>query len=117
MRMAKIPSSDAHDLIPELLRLDFVNRHAKISKEGDYRLVPILDSAMDEICARGYEIVEGDAHSRDRTPPQVRIRNALSDLPEDVLCQLPMRWETVGDIVIIKLHPSADPYRFRIGVR
>ena len=115
MKMAKIPSSEAHDLIPELLRKDMVNRHAKISKEGDFRLVPILDSALEEICARGYEVVEGDAHSRDRTPPQVRIRNALSDLPEDVLDCLPMRWESVGDIIIIKLDHSADPYKERIG--
>jgi tRNA wybutosine-synthesizing protein 2 len=116
MKMAKIPSSEAHDLIPEFLRMDMVNRHAKISKDGDFRLVPVLDSALDEIRVRGYEIVEGDAHSRDRTPPQIRIKNALSDLPDTVLDLLPMRWEYVGDIIIIKLDRSADPYKDRIGM-
>ena len=115
MRMARIPSSDAHDTIPRLMRMDVVNRHAKISKDGDYRLVPILDDAVDTIISMGFEVTDGEAHSRDRTPPQVRIRNALSDLPEDVLSELPMKWEYVGDIAIIKLRPSADPYKARIG--
>lgn len=115
MRMARIPSSEAHHLIPQLLREERVNRHAKISKDGDFRLVPILDSSIQYMCSRGYEIVEGDAHSRDRTPPQTRIRASLSDLPDDVLDRLPMGWETVGDIVIIKLDASADPYKGVIG--
>ena len=115
MKLARIPSSEAKDTIPELLREDLVDRHAKISKDGDYRLVPILDSSKDRIMELGYQIVEGEAHSRDRTPPRERILRDLSDLPEDVLAHLPMKWEYVGDIVILKLHPSADPYVSRIG--
>ncbi len=99
-----------------MLRLDLVDRHAKISKDGGYRLVPILDSAVPDVERMGYAIVEGTAHSRDRTPPQERILSALSDLPPEVLSELPMKWEYVGDIVIIKLRPSADPYKERIGI-
>ncbi|MBP5394333.1 MAG: class I SAM-dependent methyltransferase family protein [Candidatus Methanomethylophilaceae archaeon] len=115
MKLARIPSSEAKDTIPELLRMDLVDRHAKISKDGSYRLVPILDSSEDRIREMGYDIVDGEAHSRDRTPPQERILRDLSDLPEEVLAHLPMKWEYVGDIVILKLHPSADPYTSRIG--
>ncbi len=115
MKLARIPSSEAKDTIPQLLRMDLVDRHAKISKDGDHRLVPILDSSVDRIREMGFEIVDGEAHSRDRTPPQERILRDLSDLPEDVLAHLPMKWEYVGDIVILKLHPSADPYVSRIG--
>ena len=63
----------------------------------------------------GYEVIDGSAHSRDRTPPQERILNELSDLPREVLDELPMKWEYVGDIVIIKLRESAEPYKGRIG--
>lgn len=63
----------------------------------------------------GYEVIDGSAHSRDRTPPQERILNELSDLPREVLDELPMKWEYVGDIVIIKLRGSAEPYKGRIG--
>ena len=114
-KLARIPSSEAKDRIPELLGKDLVDRHAKISKDGSFRLVPILDSSVSAIEAMGYEVVDGTAHSRDRTPPQERILSALSDLPEDVLRGLPMRWEYVGDIVIIKLPDSAEPYKGRIG--
>ena len=63
----------------------------------------------------GYDVIDGSAHSRDRTPPQERILNELSDLPREVLDELPMKWEYVGDIVIIKLRGSAEPYKERIG--
>ena len=95
--------------------MDLVDRHAKISKDGDTRLVPIPDSAVPVIQSMGYEVIDGSAHSRDRTPPQERILNELSDLPREVLDELPMKWEYVGDIVIIKLRESAEPYKGRIG--
>ena len=63
----------------------------------------------------GFDITDGEAHSRDRTPPQERILKDLSDLPKDVLLALPMRWEYVGDIAIIRLEDSAEPYKMRIG--
>lgn len=115
MKLAVIPSKEAGTTIPRLMREELVNRHAKISKDAEYRYVPILDSAIDTIKSYGYEIREGDAHSRDRTPPQERILSDLSDLPKEVLEELPMKWEYVGDIAIIKLKPSADPYKKRIG--
>ena len=77
--------------------------------------MPILDTSVSAVEAMGYEVTEGTAHSRDRTPPQERILAELHDLPEDVLAGLPMKWEYVGDIVIIKLPEAADPYRERIG--
>lgn len=115
MKLAVVPVSEAGDTIPRLIHEDLVDRHAKISRGDGCRLVPILDSAIDTIRGYGYEIRDGDAHSRDRIPPQKRILADLSDLPEDVLSELPMKWEYVGNIVILKLKPSADPYLSRIG--
>ena len=115
MKLAKIPVSEASETIPRLMRMDLVNRNAKISKGDGCRLVPIIEGKEREIESMGYELVEGFAHSRDRTPPQERILADLADLPEDVLKELPMRWEFVGDIVIIRLEDSAEPYKDRIG--
>lgn len=115
MRLAKIPVSEASETIPKLMRLDLVNRNAKISKGDGCRLVPILEGKEDTVVSMGYELVEGTAHSRDRTPPQERILSDLSDLPKDVLDGLPMRWEYVGSIIIIRLEGSAEPYKERIG--
>ncbi len=115
MKLAKVPVSEASETIPRLMRLDVVNRNAKISKGEGCRLVPILQDKEDEVRKMGFELIEGSAHSRDRTPPQERILSDLSDLPKDVLDSLPMRWEYVGNIVIIRLEDSAEPYKKRIG--
>jgi len=115
MKLAQIPVSEASETIPRLLRMDLVNRNAKISKGEGCRLVPILEGKEDIVREMGYVLVEGTAHSRDRTPPQERILADLSDLPKDVLDGLPMRWEYVGSIVIIRLEDSAEPYKKRIG--
>ena len=115
MKLAKVPVSEASETIPRLMRLDVVNRNAKISKGEGCRLVPILQDKEDEVRKMGFELIEGSAHSRDRTPPQERILSDLSDLPKDVLDSLPMRWEYVGNIVIIRLEDSAESYKKRIG--
>ena len=115
MKLAKVPVSEASETIPRLMRLDVVNRNAKISKGEGCRLVPILQDKEDEVRKMGFELIEGSAHSRDRTPPQERILSDLSDLPKDVLDSLPMRWEYVGNIVIIRLEDNAEPYKKRIG--
>jgi tRNA wybutosine-synthesizing protein 2 len=115
MKLAKVPVSVASETIPRLMRMDVVNRNAKISKGDGCRLVPILDGKEDIVREMGFELVEGSAHSRDRTPPQERILKDLADLPKEVLDALPMRWEFVGDIAIIRLEDNAEPYKARIG--
>ena len=115
MKLARISSSVAADTIPLMLREDLVDRHTKISKDGDFRLVPILDEMVPEALAKGYTLVDGSAHSRYRMPPQERILQDLADLPEDVKADLPMKWEYVGSIAILKLAHNADPYLERIG--
>ena len=115
MRLAKVPVSEASEIIPLFMRMDLVNRNAKISKGDGCRLVPIAEGKEGIVEGMGYEITEGPAHSRERIPPQQRILSALSDLPEEVLSSLPMRWEYVGSIAIIRLDPSAEPYKERIG--
>ena len=70
---------------------------------------------MKSMDCTGETVVDGTAHSRYRVPPQQRIAEALSDLPEDVRSRLPMKWEHVGSILIIRLDRSADPYLGRIG--
>ena len=113
--LAMVPVEEASETIPRLIRMGVVNTNAKISKGDGCRLVPILEDKIQTVRDMGYSFTEGEAHSRDRTPPQERIRMSLKDLPEDVLNALPDKWEYVGDIVIIRLDPSAEPYKKRIG--
>ena len=118
MKMAKqvrIRSSEAADVIPYLTGMGLVDRSAKISKDGDCRLVPIVPGTEDELVRMGYEITEGPAYTMERRKPQERILNELSELPEDVLRALPMKWEFVGDIVTLKLDERCLPYKETVG--
>ena len=111
---ARIPTDEAGPSIRELMDRGFVDLHAKISKDGMYRYVPILPKHVDEVASEGYEMAEGDAHTLDRRSPQERIRDALSGHPE-LVGILPDRWEFVGDIVIVKMDPRCSPYGKMIG--
>ena len=115
MKQARISSSKASDVIPYLMELGFVDRSAKISREGDSRLVPITYGREDELIGMGYEVTEGPAYTMERRKPQERILNMLSDLPEDVRSVLPMKWEYVGNVVILKFDEKCLPYKKRIG--
>jgi len=114
-KMARIRSSDASDVIPYLMEMHLIDTSAKISKEGDLRLVPIVSGKEDEIARMGFELTEGAAYTMERRKPQERILNELSDLPKEVLSSLPTKWEYVGDVVIIKIDETCSPYKERIG--
>lgn len=110
----RIPTEDAGPRIRELMDRGVVDLHAKISKDDEYRYVPILPEHIETLVGEGYETVEGEAHTLDRRSPQERIREALSDHP-DILDILPDHWEFVGDIVIVKMGPRCMPYGRLIG--
>lgn len=114
MRYVKIPSPKASDVISELMGRDVVDRHSKIRRSNGFRYIPILPEFVHSLESE-YEMVECDSYERSRASPQVRIRNALSDIPEDVLNELPTKWEFVGDIAILKGNVP-DDLKERIGM-
>lgn len=111
---AKIPTHDAGPVIRDLMDRGLVDLHAKISKDSEYRYVPILPEFVDTVRSEGYETMDGEAHTLDRRSPQERIREALSGYPE-IADIVPDHWEFVGDIVIIKMDPRCRPYGKLIG--
>ncbi len=113
--IAKIPADEAGPVIRDLMGRGMVDIHAKISKEGGFRMVPILPEFVHEVEAMGYPIGEGDAHTLDRRSPQERIAVELGDIPE-LVGNLPEHWEIIGDIVILKLDVVCEPYLDRIGM-
>lgn len=111
---AKIPESEASAVIPKLIKEGTVDRTAKISKEKGFRLVPILPEKVIEV-SQTYEICETESHTLERLTPQEQILHRLSGLPESVSEKLPMKWESVGDVVILKLDGNATDHREKIG--
>lgn len=112
---AKIPISEASEVIPNFLRLELIDRSAKISKAAGFRLVPVVEGSEDRFIEAGYELTEGPAYTLERRSPQERIMEDLFDLPDDIRSLLPMKWEYVGNIVVLKMDMKCDPYRERIG--
>ncbi|MCL1905359.1 MAG: class I SAM-dependent methyltransferase family protein, partial [Methanomassiliicoccaceae archaeon] len=115
MRLARIPNDKASDMIPKLISSGIADPSAKILKQGDERLVPVLDGRENDLKEMNIEVIDGDAFKRETRGPQKRINERLGHLPEDVLGTLPSRWEFVGDIVILRMNDNAIPYRNEIG--
>lgn len=115
MRLAKVPVGEAASAVPALKAEGAVDTYAMIRRSGGFKLVPLLPEGVPIAERLGFGVIEGDARSDDRTSPHERIRRSLADLPQDVVGGLPVKWEYVGDIVIIKLADAARPYLDRIG--
>ena len=110
----RLPADSAGPTIRMLMDSGKVDIHAKISKEGGYRYVPILPEYVESLVLEGYDAVEGEAHTLDRRSPQERIHEILSANPE-IEGIIPDRWEFVGDIVIVKMDPRCRPFAEEIG--
>ena len=112
MKYVRIRSEDASAEIDRLMEMDVVDRNAKIRKTETHRMIPILPGNEDRL--KGYEIIEDKHYSRERKSPQEKVRLALNDIPKDILEKLPMKWEYVGDIAILKMDVP-DEYKEHIG--
>ena len=111
---ARLPTEEAGPVIRDLMSKDYVDLHAKIGKDADYRYVPILPEHIDNVRAMGLDTIEGDAHTLDRRSPQEKIHDILESYGElDGI--IPEKWEYVGDIVIVKMDPRCEPYKDLIG--
>ena len=111
---AKLPSTEAGPIIRDLMSKEYVDLHAKIGKDDDFRYVPILPEHLGDVKAMGLDTMEGDAHTLDRRSPQEKIHDILVSYPE-LEGIIPEKWEYVGDIVIVRMDPRCDPYKELIG--
>ncbi|HKM08999.1 MAG TPA: class I SAM-dependent methyltransferase family protein [Candidatus Methanomethylophilaceae archaeon] len=111
---AIVPEESASQTIPELIRSGVADRSARISKKGKSRLVPIVPDRIDDVKGR-FELCETESHTLERLAPQERIRYTLGHLPYEITKLLPMRWEFVGDVAIIKLPDDCIEFKDEIG--
>jgi len=68
------------------------------------------DAAVDDL---GGNAVDRDFEAE--TPPIPRYRDRLTGLPEAVRRELPRAFDVVGEIVLVRLRPSAEPHGAAIG--
>lgn len=110
---AMVPEDVASHVIPEMISSGIVDRSAKISKKGKFRLVPITSEHLDTVTK--FRLCEAEAHSLERMTPQERILKKLAHFNSDMLRSLPMKWEFVGDVAIIKLSENFIDHKNEIG--
>ena len=115
MKLAKVSNSAASEMIPSLVSKGIADPTAKICKGTDSRFVPLCPGREKEAEDMGLEILDGNAFKRGMRSPQSRISERLAHLPCDVRKALPMKWEFVGDIVILRMNENSVPYRKEIG--
>ncbi|MDR0778827.1 MAG: class I SAM-dependent methyltransferase family protein [Methanomassiliicoccaceae archaeon] len=115
MKLAKVPNEEASETIPFLISEGIADPGAKICKGTDARFVPICEGREPDVIRMGLMIIDGEAFKRGTKSPQNRITERLAHLPDGVRKELPMRWEFIGDVVILRLHDNAAPYRTEIG--
>jgi len=115
IRLAKVPNGTASETIPMLISEGLADPGAKICKGEDSRYVPISAGSEGRIRSMGLEVIDGEAFRRETRSPQNRIRERLAHLPKEVFDVLPMRWEFVGDVIVIRLHDIMIPHGKEIG--
>ena len=114
-KLVKVPNATASETIPMLISKGMADPGAKICKGDNVRYVPIFGEREEDVKRMGLEVIDGNAYRRETRTPQNRIKRKLAHLPEDVVDVLPMRWEFVGDVVVIRLHDNMIPYGKEIG--
>jgi len=115
MKLAKVPNEKASESIPFLISEGLADPSLKICKGDGVRYVPLSGGRENEVSAMGFEVVDGNAFGRETRSPQNRIKERLDHLPADVIDLLPMRWEFIGDIAILRMHENSKPYKKEIG--
>jgi len=115
MKLAIIPNEAASETIPILIAKGMVDPGAKIAKGEGVRYVPLLEGREDDVKRMNIYVIDGDAFKRGNRSPQNRIKERLAHLDYDLIEKLPMRWEFVGDIAIVRLHDDLVPYGKEIG--
>jgi tRNA (guanine37-N1)-methyltransferase len=92
----KVPRGEAEFTRKKLLSLGLLDISRRIRGEGGYIYLPIKGEATD----LGFETVEQDLEEREVAETDYR---ALVDAPSDVRERLPVSFDVIGDVAIVRL--------------
>ncbi|MCK4265878.1 MAG: class I SAM-dependent methyltransferase family protein [Thermoplasmata archaeon] len=110
LRVERTRTEEARLIVSEGGILD---KHHRIVEEGDFVEIPLLRAPgtelWDELLKLGAELIDEHTYAWRETfkRPFKDILNAI-DLPEEKKELLPRRWELLGGVVILKVHPQLE---------
>jgi tRNA (guanine37-N1)-methyltransferase len=92
----KVPRGEAEFIRKKLLALDALDISRRIRGEGEFILLPLKDEVPD----LEYEAVERDLEPRELAETDYR---ALVDAPPGLRDRLPVSFDVIGDVAIVRL--------------
>lgn len=102
----RVPKREGENVRTRLLDDGVLDISYRISAEDDCLLLPVL------IPVEGYELVERELRAQDRPVGDYR---SLLDLPDGLGELLPISFDVVGDVGMIKVPEELTAYREQIG--
>lgn len=111
MRALAVPKDEADGVKDRLNRRRQLDLEWRPGREGDTVLLPLSgENPFPE-----YEVVEADLLPQDRhRPPQERIAEMV-DIPDGLKALLPVKYERLGHVLVIRLPEPLLPYRKAIA--
>ncbi len=106
VRCIRVPKRDGESVRTRLLEEGILDASFRIGSDGDSLLMPVL------IPVEGFECEEADLRPQDR--PVGDYRHLLS-LPDGLSELLPISFDVVGDVGMIKVPDELSSYRREIG--
>ncbi len=116
MRVVAVPAPRAEDMRQALHRLGIVDRTVRMAKRGGDVLIAVTAEPPRDLLVRGARL-EDSAPLTPRLParnPQeeLRARFRRYRVPREFA---PMKWERLGDVIVLRLADAARDYGDRIG--
>ena len=106
VKCIRVPKREGESVRTMLLDEGILDVSYRIGSEGDSLLIPVL------IPVEGYDLEEHELRQQERPVGDYRH---LLDLPDGLSDLLPISFDVVGDVGMIKIPEELEPYRESIG--
>ncbi|MDO5853025.1 MAG: class I SAM-dependent methyltransferase family protein, partial [Thermoplasmata archaeon] len=106
VRCVRVPKREGEPVRARLLDEGILDVNYRIGAEGDSLLIPVLEDVP------GFECADADLRPQERPAGDYR---EMVDLPDDLRGLLPMSFDVVGDVGMVKIPEELAPYRADIG--
>jgi tRNA wybutosine-synthesizing protein 2 len=113
MKWVRVPRLEAEAVRHRLNKLRVVRKDVWIEDEGAHVIIPLVDGA--EPMASELEIVEREGRLRHcyRSPLDEILD--IIDIEDGSKSYLPHKWETLGDVLILRIPPELEPVKGKVA--
>ncbi len=117
VKCLKVKAKDGENVLEKLRKLDLRLSNFKISKEGNYLLIPVKPSAdlnsIKLVSARAVDIVESDLQAKSER--KNLVENLKVKLPGNLQAHIPRSFDIIGHAAIISLPQPLESHALEIG--